>query len=293
MIERVVITDALLSSEAGIHLHPALKPWEKVLLGQQQLWQVEANTWTPLSYFADMHGIAAAAWLASLIDEAAQGKQFWLASPYHARLTGSQLRVMPEPMLDWSTHDAARVCEVLNPLLVDEGMSLHQLGSALLVVCDRVWDVQAIDFARISGNSLPNRQPDGIDAGVWMRILTEIQMTLYQSSMQTAAGTAIHGLWLWGAAGPTIPKMNVQQVCPVATRHAYLQALLQKMDKERDASVMISQAEDLPRLLQTNMPMPKDWLLMGEGQSVALQPSLFYRCLSMIQTPRWKGVKHA
>ncbi|MDQ6988592.1 MAG: hypothetical protein Q9M19_01825 [Mariprofundaceae bacterium] len=311
MIERVVITDALLSEEKKIRLHPALLAWQKDLLAKRQNWQVEDEPWTPLSWFAaevsrsvvekgqgelSATSLLAAELPAELWTQAdvVDAQQYWVVSPYHARLNRAELRVMPEHMLDWSAAEAEQMCVLLNPWLRDSGMKLHRLGCVLLLWTDRVWDVQSPSFAHISGHNLPNTPLAGADAGVWTRLMTEIQMMLHQYPISTAQGVPIHGLWAWQAITrqnyDVIAAVDWGNIEAVATRDAYLQVLLQAHDKAREATCIISTAEDLPMLLSETMPLPASWLLLGEGQSVELSPSWWRRGRALCYQTTWKGV---
>ncbi|MDX8384391.1 MAG: hypothetical protein R8M45_09935 [Ghiorsea sp.] len=289
MIQRLVITDALLQHDGKLLLHPALRIWEKKLLAMRQYWLAESSCYTPLSWFAHEHGVGAPSLLASLChDIPPQSQQYWLVSPYHARLTRAELRVMPECMLDCLAEQAQSICELLNPMLAEDGMSLHAVGSALLLACDRLWHVQPTSFAAISGNLLPNRSPDGDDAMLWMRISTEIQMMLHQHPIHTAQGLAIHGLWCWAGEACNKQVINKSAFTAVATRNASLQSVLHVMDKEQGASLVLTQAEQLDVLLQENMDMPKECVLLGDNMAVKLKKSLLSACLHKIYPQTWK-----
>jgi len=72
------------------------------------------------------------------------------------------------------------LCGQLNPLLSEEGMSLHQTGAALLFACRDALNANPVSFASISGKGMPNRHHEGADGGRLNRLMSEIQMVLHQ-----------------------------------------------------------------------------------------------------------------
>ncbi len=291
MIQEVVITDAWLEHEGQLTLNPALNPWQKQLLSKKQRWRENQPRITPLSWFSDYVGEnSPAALLAALAtDIPDQRQQFWVVSPYHARLSRSVLRVMPESLLDVSVENVLQIRGLINPLLMEHGMSLHVVGGCLVLACDRVWDVSIEDFACVSGQLLPNRLPPGKDAKDWLRLLTEIQMTLQMSPVVTAQGLPIHGLWFWGGVLEA-RAIKPATIAAVATRNFCLRSLLQLLDKERGASTIVTEACHLPDLINVQAALPKRWLLLGGGKSVTLTPSVVHKGLARVRTQQWKGI---
>ncbi len=290
MIEKVVVTNAWHEHEGLRLLHPALKPYEQDLLQMNQT-ATPTSALTPLAWYAEQANMQPASMLAALCQTLPQTtKQFWVASPYHARLVRSTLRLMPDAMLDWSAQNACDVCAVLNPLLAEDGLELHVVGEALLLSCQDVWDVNPEPFAAISGGSLPDRQPEGKDAGKWARLISEMQMLLHQASINTASGLAVHGLWFWGA-GENAIAMDKSVLPEVATQHIYLKSVLKSLDKEQNATMIVSDAEHLSMLLQTHATLPKNWLLLGAGLSLQLKGSIMMSCLAKVKRQTWKGIQ--
>lgn len=290
MIEKVVVTNAWLEHEGALLLHPALKPYEKALLNMKQA-SAPSPSLTPLSWYAKQANMEPASMLAGLADTLPQeAKQFWVASPYHARLTRSTLRLMPDVMLDWSAQNAEDVCVLLNPLLAEDGLQLHVVGETLLLSSQQLWDVYPVDFADISGSFLPDRHSEGLDVSKWTRLLAEIQMLLHQSPINTASALQIHGLWLWGS-GEKVIHTDRDVLPAVATSHIFLKSVLKSLDKEQNATMIVTDAEQLEMLLQKHAALPKDWLLLGAGLSVQLKRSLVTSCLAKVKRQTWKGMK--
>ena len=88
MIKKLVVTDAFMKHEEMHLLNPALKPYEKELLGMAQVW---ANTKaeTPLSWLATTLGAQPSVLLAPCVNDVPKASQYWVVSPYHARITRS------------------------------------------------------------------------------------------------------------------------------------------------------------------------------------------------------------
>jgi len=293
MTKQVVITDAFFELDGKIFLNPALSAYEKKLLKMKQVWSTASDV-TPLAWLARCMQCTPAALLASLADELPQqSKQYWVASPYHARLTRSMLRVMPDSMLDWDTNHAQQMCTILNPLLSSDGLELHVIDDTLLLSCNRSWDVNTVEFAEVSGASLPDKLPKGEDAGHWMRLASEIQMSLHQQPIHNNSGVAMHGLWFWGKtdAADLSAELSLKDMPTIATRNIYLKSVLKTLDKEQDATHIVTEAEHLPLLLNPSATQPKDWLLLGAGKSVKLSNSIFTAALNIIKARTWKGIK--
>lgn len=276
MPQLLIVTDALIPSEEGQRLHPLLDPWRKQLLRCSRSW-FECNPKTSLEWYSVLSELAPADVLATAVKEqTADGvRQVWIASPYHAQLIRDRIRVMPDSLLPWSEQDARWICELLNPLLREEGIELLHHQAALLLVCENPINARPDSFAVVSGKMLPNRHPDGVDGGRLMRLMAEIQMVLNlkPAAHRRASGEPdIHGLWIWGGCNVSDDSAEVGNL-PVATRNPLLMSLVDA----KDASLMISEAEQLPQLLQEGAPLPKQVVLAGEGEVVVLKSSLIPR----------------
>jgi hypothetical protein len=288
MIKQVVVTDAWYEHDGQLLLNPALQAYEHHLLNMKQSWG-KSRAVTPLSWYAKQAGQPTAAVLAFIAQQhlPAGTKQYWVASPFHARLTRSSLRVMPEAMLDWSAQEGQQVCAAVNPLLAEDGLELFMVGDVLMLAAQEIWQVNMPDFALVSGQSLPNQHEGSQDAGRWLRMITEIQMTLHQHQVFTQSGMQVHGLWFWGQA-TMCDAVDIEALPHVATRNIYLNTVLKALDKQRDASVIVSEAEHLPYLLPKQLP--NDWLLLGAGQAVTLRSHRLTAALAKVKKPIWKGM---
>jgi hypothetical protein len=272
----LIISDGLISSEKGYITHPLLDPWRKQLLRCSRSW-FECDSKTALEWYASLLKVAPVDVLATAVKEhmPVDACQVWIASPYHAQLVRDHIRVMPDSLLPWSEEDARWICELLNPLLREEGIELLHHKAALLLVCRDSMDATPDSFASVAGKVLPNRHPDGADGGRLMRLMAEIQMVLNLKPAQhrRASGEPdIHGLWMSGGRDLSDGSSEVKSL-PVATRNPLLMSLVDG----KDATVIITDAEQLAELAQSNLSLPKQVVLAGDGKVVVLKPSLIPR----------------
>jgi len=199
----LIVTNGLVQTPDGLKLHPLLEPRRGVLLQRSRSWYT-VPTYTPLSLTAWLAGRSPAALIASRLNLPDSVQQCWVASPFHAQLLRDRLQVMPDGAFPWGADDATALAALLNPLLAEEGMALHALGSSLILACDHPIDASPASFAEVSGNLLPNRHPEGVDGGRLMRLVAEIQMYLYRNPLlerRSRGEPDVRGIWLWGRCG--------------------------------------------------------------------------------------------
>jgi len=266
----LLVTHGLISNQDGLTLHPDLFLWQESLVKRKKQW-FYTDSYNPLALYAKILDVEPALLLASKLSKNT-AKQCWIASPYHAQLTRDAVRVMPEEMLPWCEEDAIWACELLNPLLSEEGMRLEAVGAALLLLCDKPLDASPCDFSEISGGFLPNRHPTGADGGDLMRLMAEIQMIFKQSPAlhrRNRGEMDVHGLWLWN--GCEASQNVAVDVRAVASKNAFLNSIVDG----KDASVIITEPESLSALVRQGADLPKRVVLWGEGHAVLLKSSLF------------------
>lgn len=280
----LIVSDGLIPSEHGYAIHPLLDPWRKQLLRCSRNW-FESALKTDLEWYTSLIDIVPIALLATAVKDQMQAdtSQVWIASPYHAQLGRDRIRVMPDPLFPWSEEDALWICELLNPLLKEEGIELLNHKAALLLVCERSIDATPGSFASVAGKLLPNQHPDGVDGGRLVRLMAEIQMVLNLQPAphrKVSGEPDVHGLWIWGGqeVSHEIPKLKGLSV---ATRNPLLMSLVDG----KDASVIISSAEQLAELTQLNQPLPKQLVLAGDREAVVLKSSIIPR----IGRARWQS----
>ena len=260
-------------------LHPDLLLWHKQLSACKQQWYECADR-NPLAWYATVAGISSTALVAAACSEIpASTSQCWIASPYHAQLTRDAVRIYPEGLFPWTAGDAAYLCEALNPLLLEEGMQLFAVGAAILLTCRDAMDAWPLGFGELSGKMLPNRHHEGEDGGRLNRLLSEIQMLMFQHpsfERHERGEVDVNGLWLWAPLdwsddmGPI--NADTKNIA-VATRNPVLQSMVDG----REAKLIISEAERLSELVKADSPLPKTIILAGEGYAVVLSKPLLPR----------------
>jgi len=252
-------------------LHPDLFLWDKEFTSRKNAWFHCADR-TPIEWYAALLEADPTVLLANRISNLpTETTQCWTVTPYHGQLTRDAIRVYPEGLFPWSQEDAAWLCKQLNPLLNEEGMSLHQVGAALLLSCRETLNANPVSFAAISGKMLPNRHHEGADGGRLNRLMSEIQMVLHQFQPETRhqrGEVEFSGIWLsdpiqW-------PQPAGVNNLTVATRNPFLASIVDG----RDAKVVISEAERLSELVKSEALLPKRVLLAGEGHAVLLTKSM-------------------
>jgi len=283
----LIVSNGLVSAGPYPQLNSEIAVWAEQLSAYRQRWFHCADK-VPLAWYAALSGMSPATLLAdqcAIIPE--HTRQCWVMSPYHAQLARDSVRVFPEGLLPWTADDADYLCTILNPLLADEGMAVHCIGVALLLTCDQPLQALPQGFGEISGHLLPNKHHPGEDGGRLNRLLSEIQMTLFQHpslERQMRGELDVNGVWLWS---PTVHAQPISehaggggQHFPVATRNPVLRSIVDG----KDASIMITEAERLPELVQQGMSLPKRIVLAGEGKAVLLTASW----LPKFGKPSWK-----
>lgn len=280
-VAALIVTQALLpaGNAGGFQLHPCLERWQEQLRRRGMQW-FATGLEVPLSWYAAIAGQSPSRLLASRLGEIpADTQQIWVASPYHARLGRDSVHLLPEGQLGLTKQDALWLCQQLNPLLQEDGLQLHAVGAALLLTSRRAWDVQPPALDAISGRSLPDRHPEGADAGRMARLLAEIQMHLHRHPArhrQQSGEHDLHGLWFWAADTPATDSQPAAM--PVASRNPCLQSVTEA----RGARLIVSEAERLGELVGGNRELPDTVILSGPGYALQLHRRLL---------GRWRGWK--
>jgi len=268
----LIVSNGLVSAGDQPQLNPEIAVWAEQLSAYRQRWFDCADK-VPLGWYAALCGMPASALLAS--QGAATPKdtdQFWVMSPYHAQLARDSVRVFPEGLLAWTADDADDLCATLNPLLADEGMAIQRVGAALLLTCKQALKVSPQGFGEISGHLLPNKHHQGEDGGRLNRLLSEIQMTLFQhpsDDRKRRGELDVNGVWLWSCSQHESDCAATAKHIAVATRNPVLQSIADG----KDARLMITEAERMHELIQQKVPLPKRIVLAGEGYAVLLTTS--------------------
>jgi len=293
----LIVSQALLEHQDGVSLHPDLFLWEKRLSGYRQTW-FKCSDKNPLGWYAALSACPASALLSEKCSTIPEDTlQCWVVSPYHAQLVRHMVRVHPEGLFAWSAEDARYLCESLNPLIADDGMTMIAIGAALLLCCCEPIQAYPQGFGAISGKMLPDRHHEGEDGGRLNRLLSEIQMLLFQRPSivrQKRGEVDVSGIWLWGPVDMQVDLKadlktdqkiasgtSANKQFAVATRNPILQSIVEP----RDADLIITESERMHELLQQDEALPNTIVLSGEGHAVLLKRSI----LPGFTQGRWKS----
>ncbi len=265
----LIVTQAFTSDQDGMKLHPDLFLWQKQLHACKRRWFFCSDR-TPCEWYGVLQNQSATALLTNRVHNLpSETSQCWMVTPYHAVPDRDSVRIYPEGVFTWYEPDAMWLCDTLNPLLSEEGMSLHHVGAALLLACRDPMDASPVSFSTVAGKHMPNRHHKGDDGGRLNRLMAEIQMMLHMQQPERSSDRAeINGVWI---SDPAIwPQAVAEKPLTIATRNPSLLAMVDG----RDASVTISEAERLSELSpKSGAPLPERVLLAGEGHAVLLENS--------------------
>jgi len=295
-VSTLIVSQALIEHQDGVSLHPDLFLWEKALSKYHQTW-FQCSNKNPLAWYSALSGCSASTLLVekcSAIPE--HTRQCWVVSPYHAQLARHMVRIHPEGLFAWSVEDAKILCDRLNPLIAEDGMTIIAVEAALLLCCRDPMQAYPQGFAAISGKMLPDRHHEGEDGGRLNRLLSEVQMVLFQhpsAARQERGEVDVSGIWLWDPVDMQIdmkadlktdPKIacdaSANKQFAVATRNPILQSIVEP----RGADLIITEPERMHELLQLDVALPNTIVLAGEGHAVLLKRSI----LPSFTKGKWK-----
>ncbi|MDQ6992845.1 MAG: threonine synthase [Mariprofundus sp.] len=286
-VDLLIVTDALMKQQDAVHGHPDLLQYQAQFSSRSRCW-FECDAKNSLAWYAMLTDCSPATLLAAAKSLLPAGtRQVWVASPYHAQMMRDSVRVLPEGELAWREQDAVRLCDILNPLLLDDQMQLVNIGAALVLACREPLDAFPEGFAAIAGHLLPDHHYEGEDGGRLNRLLSEIQMLLFQHpsiERHDNQQPDSNGIWLWGSG--EWPQVSETTPIAVATRNPFLQSIVDG----RGARLMISETAQLQTLLQSGARLPTSVVLAGDGYALLLKKRWFPAFGKFSWQP--KSVKH-
>jgi hypothetical protein len=161
------------------------------------------------------------------LDEAADaGAQCWHVDPVHFAFARDHLLVAPTddpPAPQEEAALAAHLQAALDELAADAGPRLLPHRGHWLLTLARPWSVQATPLEGALGQPAHEHWPQGTDAGLWRRVLNEVQMRWHEDpsneEREARGGRPVNALWLHGggtwAALPAKPFAAVADADPV------------------------------------------------------------------------------
>jgi hypothetical protein len=134
----------------------------------------------------------------------AQGGSVYLATPVHYAAEMSNVRLAADGIVALDPAVAAALAADFNRIWQDAGVRLLAGRSArLYCVFERRLDAVTQDPQSLLGQPIENFLPAGADASRLRRLMSEIEMWLFEHAVNRSRGSAaaITGLWLWGGGG--------------------------------------------------------------------------------------------
>jgi hypothetical protein len=166
-----------------------------------------------------MPGLGAAALYAergSLVDAAAMDgsaadRSVFVATPVHYVAEMSNVRLPADGILSLRQSEAEALAADFNRVWNDAGIRLIAGNSAnLFCIVDRTISVLTRDPEDVLDRHIENELPKGADAPRLRRLMSEIEMWLFEHAVnrdRIAAGVpGVNALWLWGG-GPALTSL--------------------------------------------------------------------------------------
>jgi hypothetical protein len=161
-----------------------------------------------LRFGAALAGLSPAALVARAAGEiavpaAATGTAAWLATPVHYFAGLDSVHLHPAGLLELSPQDQAALVTEFDAVFGGASWQLHATGTRELLLLGPLLEADGGDPAEFLGSKLTREQPGGAQPGQLRRLGVEIEMWLYEHSLnrrrQAAGELPVSGLWLWGS----------------------------------------------------------------------------------------------
>ena len=127
----------------------------------------------------------------------------YLATPVHYVAELSNVRMASDGVLDLEPSQAQALAQSFAPVWHDAGVRLQASDSGMLfLLAERSLHAHTVDPQEVRGRRLEPYLPSGGDAGFIRRLMSEIEMWLFEHAVNQArrarSEPPITGLWLWG-----------------------------------------------------------------------------------------------
>jgi hypothetical protein len=160
-----------------------------------------------------MPPIAAAALSAS--SGTPPGAWGFIATPVYFSAGMTSVTMPRDGLVELRPEEAGALASDFNRTFVDAGMRLS-VGRAAVLVCvfDQALEVTTHDPEDVAGHDVFGYQPAGADAPRLRRLMSEIEMWLFDHAVNRArtgdGRRPVTGLWLWGggSTGSTMPSVQ-------------------------------------------------------------------------------------
>ncbi|WP_434777431.1 hypothetical protein [Neisseria sp. Ec49-e6-T10] len=129
-------------------------------------------------------------------------QHYILASPVGLRLNRNHIDLADSAVLNVTQQEAQQICADLNDFLIEEQWRFIPVTTDLwLLNTPKALNIKTTSLYDVMGNNIEEYQPKGSDSFIVQKILTEIQMVLFNHSVnQQREQTnlpAINAIWLW------------------------------------------------------------------------------------------------
>jgi len=165
------------------------------------------------------------------VTPAADGTQYWLATPVHCFAGLDSVQLHPAGLLELPPATQSALAAEFSRVFTDTPWRLHATGKRELLLSGAALAASAADPAASIGADLRDGLPKGPEAATLRRLGVEIEMWLHEHPINRerhARGElAVSGLWLWGATSPAAQRPDMRSP-PSARLHgadAYVEAL--------------------------------------------------------------------
>jgi hypothetical protein len=141
-----------------------------------------------------------------------------IAAPVHYVAEMSNVRLAPDGLLALRLAEAEALAVDFDRVWGDSGTRLIAGRSAdLYCIFDRALQVTTCDPQDVQNLHIAEYLPAGPDAPALRRLMSEIEMWLFEHAVNGARGgqglQPITGLWLWGGGAPLASLPKVQGFC--------------------------------------------------------------------------------
>ncbi len=227
--------------------------------------------------------------------QAAPGAWVCVATPVHLLAGMSSVSLPEDGIVELSADDARLLAVDFNRVFAGAGVGLS-VGRAATLLCvfDRTLDVAARDPEGAMGRDVFEFQPVGSDAPRLRRLMTEIEMWLYDHKVnreRAALGRQpVTGLWLWGG-GTTNSQMPTVHGW-VAGRDPFFAAFGAQMRFPPEASSGVVVCSDYPGS-STWLDTESRWLApvasgLHSGRIERLELSVAERRFTVTRGRNWR-----
>jgi hypothetical protein len=137
-----------------------------------------------------------------------------LATPVHYLAEIGNVRLAADGMLTLNSAEAAALALDFNRLWSGAGVQMWAAAARVFCGFDAALEVVTQDPERVRGRHLENFLPAGPDGARLRRLMSEMEMWLFDHAVNESRRRASHppisGLWLWGGGAPLASLPAVQ-----------------------------------------------------------------------------------